>query len=102
MLEIDPAIAAPIVTSSAGEMLLRLDQVLLDARFGLPQLVRLPLVRAVAVLTLAIGSGLNTAVFSLVNAVILRPLPYPQPEQLVWIAPYDVSSHLGRAWPLPT
>ena len=70
-------------------MRLRLDQLLLDARFGLRQLVRSPLVATVAVLTLAIGIGLNTAVFSLVNAVLLRPLPYPDSERLVWITPYD-------------
>jgi putative ABC transport system permease protein len=75
-------------------MLLRLDQILLDARFGLRQLVRSPLVAAVAVLTLAVGIGLNTAVFSLVNAVLLRPLPYPESERLVWIAPY--SEHTGQ------
>ncbi len=69
--------------------MLRLDQILLDARFGLRQLARSPLVTAVAVLTLAIGIGLNTAVFSLVNAVLLRPLPYPESERLVWIAPYS-------------
>jgi putative ABC transport system permease protein len=70
-------------------MLFRLDQLLLDAKFGLRQMVRSPLVTTVAVLTLGIGIGLNTAVFSLVNAVLLRPLPYPDPERLVWLAPYD-------------
>jgi putative ABC transport system permease protein len=60
-----------------------------DGRFALRQLARSPLVAAVAILTLAIGIGLNTAVFTLVNAVLLRPLPYPHPERLVWIAPYD-------------
>lgn len=60
-----------------------------DGTFALRQLVRSPLVGAVAILTLAIGIGLNTAVFTLVNAVLLRPLPYPHPERLVWIAPYD-------------
>jgi len=75
-------------------MPLPFDQLLLDARFGLRQLVRSPLVAAVAVLTLAIGIGLNTAVFSLVNAVLLRPLPYPESERLVWIAPYD--EHFGQ------
>jgi putative ABC transport system permease protein len=70
-------------------MLRHLDQVRLDARFGLRQLVRSPLVATVAVLTLAIGIGLNTAVFSLVNAVLLRPLSYPHSERLVWIAPYS-------------
>ena len=60
-----------------------------DGRFALRQLVRSPVVAAVAILTLAIGIGLNTAVFTLVNAVLLRPLPYPHPERLIWIAPYD-------------
>ena len=60
-----------------------------DGTFALRQLVRSPLVAAVAILTLAIGIGLNTAVFTLVNAVLLRPLPYPHSERLVWIAPYD-------------
>ncbi|HEY7192337.1 MAG TPA: hypothetical protein VH439_01230, partial [Gemmatimonadales bacterium] len=74
--------------------MLRLDQLVQDARFGLRQLVRSPLVATVAILTLAIGIGLNTAVFTLVNAVLLRPLPYPHPERLVWIAPYN--EHFGQ------
>jgi putative ABC transport system permease protein len=78
-----------VLCARGATMLLRLDQLLLDARFGLRQLVRSPLVATVAVLTLAIGIGLNTAVFSLVNALLLRPLPYPDSERLVWIAPHD-------------
>jgi putative ABC transport system permease protein len=63
--------------------------VIQDGTFALRQLVRSPLVAAVAIVTLAIGIGLNTTVFTLVNAVLLRPLPYPHSERLVWIAPYD-------------
>jgi putative ABC transport system permease protein len=69
-------------------MLFGLDQLVQDARFVLRQLVRSPLVATVAILTLAIGIGLNTAVFTLVHAVLLRPLPYPHAERLVWITPY--------------
>ena len=69
-------------------MWLALDQWFLDAKFGLRQLGRAPLVATVAVVTLALGIGLNTAVFSLVHAVLLRPLPYPDADRLTWIAPH--------------
>ncbi|MEX1995034.1 MAG: ABC transporter permease [Steroidobacteraceae bacterium] len=62
-----------------------LDDVVGDVRFGIRMLMGAPVLAIAATLSLAIGIGANTAIFTVVNAVLLRPLPYPQPHELVGI-----------------
>ncbi len=76
----------------------RMEGILRDLRFAARVLYKKPLFSLVVIATLALGLGANTAIFSLVNAAILTPIPVPQPDRvaMVWS---DKVNHEGGNWP---
>ena len=72
-----------------------------DLRLAIRGLLRAPAFAAVTILTLGLGIGANTAIFSIVNGVILRPLPYPQPEQLMYLTTQFPAMGFDQFWVSP-
>jgi predicted permease len=73
-------------------------QLIQDFRHATRSLARVPGFTLIAVLTLALGIGANTAIFSVINGVILRPLPYPKPDQLIYINSQFPSLGFSQFW----
>jgi predicted permease len=72
-----------------------------DLRLAVRSLLRAPAFAAVTILTLALGIGANTAIFSIVNGVILRPLGYPKPEQLMYLTTQFPAFGFDQFWVSP-
>jgi putative ABC transport system permease protein len=72
-----------------------METLLQDLRYGIRVLLRNRAISGIAIVILAIGIGANTTIFSIINAVLLNPLPFPKPDQLVWL--FGTQTQLAEA-----
>jgi predicted permease len=79
-----------------------LDTIVQDVKYGVRQLRRQPASSIVAILTLALGIGVSTALFSVIDAALLRPLPYTHPEELITISVNEVRPDAAAAQYAPS
>lgn len=73
-----------------------MENLLQDIRYGIRMLAKRPGFTSVAIIALALGIGANTAVFSVINAILLRPLPFKDPERLVWVWGASINTGQGQ------
>ena len=78
-----------------------MQNVLQDLRYGARMLLKKPGFTVIAVITLALGIGANTAIFSVVNGVLLRPLPYKEPGRLARVYSEFPAMNLRKFWISP-
>src|SRR5215213_8618118 len=81
--------------------MVRMGAIYTDIRFGLRSLLKRPAATAIALVTLALGIGVNTAIFSAVDSILLRPLPFKDPERIVsvWEQTLRLGIHQNEAAP---
>src|ERR1700689_3068903 len=77
------------------------DHLLQDLRYGVRTLAKNPMLAIVIVLSLAVGIGANTAIFSVTSALLLKPLPYPQPDRLAILWLRSPGLGIPQDWPSP-
>ena len=91
---------ATAVTEHAHEAwtFVAFESLLNDVRYGFRAMRRSPAFSLVVILTFALGVGVNTAIFSVVNAVLIKPLPYPDSERLVHLREANAKSDFSVTW----